>query len=40
MDGKLNEYLYEVDEKCYERMKLLTGQMKAGTGIYRRIKDK
>lgn len=28
LDGKLNEYLYEVDEECYERMELLVEQMK------------
>ena len=28
MDGKLNEYLHEVDEECYERMELLVEQMK------------
>ena len=27
-DGKLNEYLHEVDEECYERMELLVEQMK------------
>ena len=33
MDGKLNEYLHEVDEECYERMELLMEQMKAEAGI-------
>ena len=33
MDGKLNEYLHEVDEECYQRMELLVEQMKAGAGI-------
>ena len=38
MDGKLNEYLYEVDEACYQRMELLVEQMKAGAGITEELK--
>ena len=38
MDGKLNEYLHEVDEECHERMELLVEQMKAGAGITEEIK--
>lgn len=38
MDGKLNEHLHEVDEECYERMKLLVEQMKAGAGITEKLK--
>lgn len=38
MDGKLNECLHEVDEECYERMKLLVEQMKAGAGITEELK--
>ena len=38
MDGKLNEYLYEVDEECYERMELFVEQMKAGAGITEELK--
>ena len=38
MDGKLNEYLHEVDEECYERMELLVEQMKAGAGITEELK--
>lgn len=38
LDGKLNEYLYEVDEECYERMELLVEQMKAGAGITEELK--
>ena len=38
MDGKLNEYLHEVDEECYERMELLVEQMKVGTGITEELK--
>lgn len=38
MDGKLNEYLHEVDEECRERMELLMEQMKAGAGITEELK--
>lgn len=38
MDGKLNEYLHEVDEECYERMEFLVEQMKAGAGITEELK--
>lgn len=38
MDGKLNEYLHEVDEECYRRMEILVEQMKAGAGITEDIK--
>ena len=38
MNGKLNEYLHEVDEECYERMELLVEQMKVGAGITEELK--
>lgn len=38
LDGNLNEYLYEVDEECYQRMELLVEQMKAGAGITEELK--
>lgn len=38
MEGKLNEYLHEIDETCYERMELLVEQMKAGAGITEELK--
>ena len=38
MDGRLNEYLHEVDTQCYERLELLVEQMKAGTGITEELK--
>ena len=38
MEGKLNEYLHEVDKECYERMELLVEQMKAGAGITEELK--
>ncbi len=37
-DGKLNEYLHEVDEECHARVELLVEQMKAGTGITEELK--
>ena len=38
MDGKLNEYLHEVNEECHERIELLVEQMKAGAGITEELK--
>lgn len=38
MEGKLNEYLHDIDEECYERMELLVEQMKVGTGITEELK--
>ena len=38
LDGKLNEYLHEVDEECHARVELLVEQMKAGTGITEELK--
>lgn len=38
MDGKLNEYLYELDVQCYERVELLIEQMKDGAGITEELK--
>ena len=38
MDGKLNEYLHEVDQKCHVRMELLIEQMKAEAGITEELK--
>lgn len=40
LDGKLNEYLHEIDEECYTRMELLVEQMKAGAGITEKLKEK
>lgn len=39
MDGKLNEYLHEVDRKCHARMELLIEQMKAEAGITKELKE-
>ena len=33
-----NEYLYEVDEACYQRMELLVEQIKTGAGITEELK--
>ena len=38
LDGKLNEYQYEVDQKCHARMKLLIERMKAEAGITEELK--
>lgn len=38
MEGKLNEYLHEVDEECHKRVELVMEQMKAGTGITEELK--
>lgn len=38
MDGKLNEYLREVDEECYAMVELLVEQMKTETGITEELK--
>lgn len=38
MEGKLNEYLHEVDEECHESVELLMEQMKAGVGITEELK--
>lgn len=38
MEGKLNEYLHEVDEECHEKMVLLVKQMKTGAGITEELK--
>lgn len=38
MEGKLNEYLHEVDEECHKRVELVMEQMKAGAGITEELK--
>ncbi len=38
LDGKLNEYLHEVDEECHARVEKIVGQMKAGAGITGELK--
>ena len=38
MDGKLNEYLHDVDEECHERIELLVEEMKVGAGITEELK--
>lgn len=38
MNGKLNKYLHEIDEECYDRMEYLIEQMKAGAGITEELK--
>ena len=38
MNGKLNEYLYEVDLECHAQVEKLVEQMKAGDGINEELK--
>lgn len=40
LDGKLNEYLHEVDEECHARVEVLVEQMKAGAAITEELKAK
>ena len=40
LDGKLNEYLHEVDKECRAKVELLVEQMKAGAGITEELKEK
>ena len=37
-DGRLNEYLHEVDEECYEMLDQLVEQMKEKEGITEQLK--
>lgn len=37
-DGKLNEYLYEVDEKCYEMVNRIVEQMTRKQGVAEELK--
>ena len=38
LDGKLNEYLHQVDEECYDMLELLMEQMKARQGVTEHLK--
>ena len=38
VDGRLNEYLHEMDQKCHVRMELLIEQMKTEAGITEELK--
>lgn len=38
LDGKLNEYLHEVDEECHARVELLVEQMISRAGITEKLK--
>lgn len=40
LDGKLNEYLHEIDEECHAMLDLVVEQMKAGAGITEELKAK
>lgn len=39
MNGKLNKYLHEIDEECYDRIEYLIEQMKARAGITEELKE-
>lgn len=38
LDGKLNEYLHQVDEECYDMLERLMAQMKARQGVTEQLK--
>ncbi len=38
LDGKLNEYLHEVDEECHAKVNQLVEEMKAESGITEELK--
>ena len=38
LEGKLNEYLHEVDEECYEMLDRLVEQMKVKQGVTEQLK--
>lgn len=38
IDGKLNEYLHQVDGECHDMVERIVEQMKAGTGITEELK--
>lgn len=40
LDGKLNEYLHEVDEECHVRVDSLVKQLKAEAGITEELRLK
>lgn len=39
LSGKLNEYLHQIDEECYERMESLIQQMKEKEGVTEQLKS-
>ena len=38
INGKLDEYLHDIDEECYERMEFIMKQMEVGEGIWEELK--
>ena len=38
LDGKLNKYLHQVDEECYDMLERLMEQMKARQGVTEQLK--
>lgn len=39
LEGKLNEYLHEIDEECYEMLDRLVEQMKVKQGVMEQLKS-
>ena len=39
LSGKLNEYLHQIDEECYQMMEQLVEQMKAKQGVTEQLKS-
>ena len=38
LEGKLNEYLHDIDEECYEMMDRLVEKMKEKQGVTEKLK--
>ena len=38
-DGRLNKYLHEVDEECYEMLEMIVEQMKENQGVTEQLKE-
>ena len=38
LDGKLNEYLHEIDEECYEKLDRIVEKMKEKQGVTEQLK--
>ena len=39
LEGKLNEYLHDINEECYEMMDRLVEQMKVKQGVTEQLKE-
>ena len=40
LEGKLNEYLHDIDEECYEMLDRIVEQMKVKQGVTEQLKAK